>query len=200
MSDLLPPNATKPERSLAETVARISALPVPVRDVWNPDTCPAALLPWLAWAFSVDQWDSGWSDAQKRDTIRTAVAVQRYKGTIGAVRESIAALGVSAQVQEWFAQSPEGAPYTFRLLLDANQVGIPQALLSKLLDVVESAKNLRSHLDTVTPGVTSEARLVVGAVAQAGHEITVEFGGGGLQLDGTWTLNGAYKLNGLKIT
>jgi phage tail P2-like protein len=197
MSDLLPPNATSAERALAQTVGRISSIPTPVRDVWDPDTCPAPLLPWLAWAFSVDQWDSGWTETQKRDTIRAAVAVQRYKGTIGAVRDSIAALGIACQVQEWFNQSPPGAPYTFRLILDADQDGITLAQMAKLLDVVASGKNLRSHLDTVVPGVTSEARLYVGAVAQTGHEISVNFGGGGLVFDGSFVAGGVYNSNGL---
>lgn len=199
MSDLLPPNATKQERALSETIGRVSDVPAPLRDVWDPETCPTSLLPWLAWAFSVDQWDSNWTEAQKRATVQRAVAVHRYKGTIGAVREAIAALGIQAQVQEWFNQAPAAAAYTFRLLLDASQTSTSQAQLQKLLEVVGSTKNLRSHLDTVVPGVTSEARIFVGAVAQTGHEITVSYGGGGLVLDGTWTLNGTYKLNGLKI-
>ena len=200
MSDLLPPNATTAERAVSNATARIGSVPVPIRDTWDADTCPASLLPWLAWAFSVDQWDANWPEAQKRATIRSAVAVHRYKGTIGSVRESIASLGIGAQVQEWFAQSPEGEPYTFRLILDATQSSATQAQLNKLLEVVTGTKNLRSHLDTVVPGVTSEALLYVGAVAQTGHEITVGYGGGGLELDGTWTLDGTYKLNGLKLT
>lgn len=199
MSDLLPPNATEAERALSETLARTLSVPTPVRDVWNPNTCPAAILPWLAWAFSVDNWDPTWTDAQKRQTIATAVAVHRYKGTIGAVREAITALGVNCQIQEWFNQSPAGEPYTFRLILGADQDPIPQEVLLKLVQVVNSTKNLRSHIDSVVPGVSSEALLYVGALAQTGHEITVEFGGGGLNLDGTWTLDGTYTLNGLKI-
>ncbi|MDT9105875.1 phage tail protein I, partial [Escherichia coli] len=121
MSDLLPNNATPLEAALAEAIARISDVPTPARDVWNPDTCQANLLPWLAWAFSVDEWDADWSEAQKRAAIKAAVPVQRYKGTIGAVREALAALGFGVQVQEWFNQLPAGAPYTYRLLLTADQ-------------------------------------------------------------------------------
>lgn len=39
----------KPVRKLKKT-------PVSIRELWNPDTCPANLLPWLAWSFSVDRW------------------------------------------------------------------------------------------------------------------------------------------------
>ncbi len=201
MSDLLPSNATPAERALSETLARTLSVPTPVRDVWNPATCPASVLPWLAWAFSVDNWDPAWTDAQKRQTIATSVAIHRYKGTIGAVREVIAALGVNCQIQEWFNQSPPGAPYTFRLILDADQGAIPQPVLAKLIQVVTSTKNLRSHLDAVVPGVTSEARIYVGAVANLGSEITVHFDGEGglLVMDGTFVMDGTYRMNGLKV-
>ena len=57
MINLLPPNASALERAIAATGAGIDTLPVAVRDVWNPATCPVALLPWLAWALAVDEWD-----------------------------------------------------------------------------------------------------------------------------------------------
>ncbi|MGS4945207.1 phage tail protein I, partial [Meridianimarinicoccus sp. RP-17] len=71
MSDLslLPPNATPVERGFEAAGARITALPVPVRDTWNPATCPATLLPWLAWALSVDNWDPTWTEGQQRAVI-----------------------------------------------------------------------------------------------------------------------------------
>ena len=52
--DLLPANATPLERALAETTARLSDVAVPIRDLWSPENCPTELLPWLAWALSVD--------------------------------------------------------------------------------------------------------------------------------------------------
>ena len=35
MSDLLPPNATAQERALANTIARISDVPLAARRMWN---------------------------------------------------------------------------------------------------------------------------------------------------------------------
>lgn len=199
MSDLLPPNATAGERAVSNATARIGGVPVPIRDTWDADTCPASLLPWLAWAFSVDQWDANWSEAQKRATIKSAVAVHRYKGTIGAVRESITSLGIGAQVQEWFVQSPEGEPYTFRLILDATQTSATQAELFKLLEVVTGTKNLRSHLDAVVPGVTSGSEMFTASAPMTGYEITVEYGGGNLLSDGAAISNGAFKSNSFNI-
>jgi phage tail P2-like protein len=200
MSDLLPNNATSLEIALAESIARISDVPVPARDVWNPDTCPANLLPWLAWAFSVDEWDADWTDAQKRAAIKAAVPVQRYKGTIGAVREALAALGFGAQVQEWFNQLPAGDPYTYRLLLTADQVGIDQTALKKILQVVDSAKNLRSHMDEIVPSVTTRATLYSAGASGIGSEITITYEqphNVPLLLNGAWKLDGSQTLNGI---
>lgn len=85
-ASLLPPNATDAERAIEAAIARAAEVPVPIRATWNADTCPAHLLPWLAWAFSVDEWDAAWPELAKRAAIRDAVAIQRRKGTVWAIR------------------------------------------------------------------------------------------------------------------
>ena len=91
MSDaaLLPPNATKQERALSQTMARAAAVPVGIRDLWNPDTCPSKHLAFLAWAFGVDEWDAGWSEEAKRNTIREAYMVQSRKGSVWSVKRAL---------------------------------------------------------------------------------------------------------------
>ncbi|WP_022955766.1 phage tail protein I [Perlucidibaca piscinae] len=173
MSDLLPPNATAAERALSEAIARTGEVPVLVRDVWNPDLCPPELLPWLAWAFTVDSWDTSWTDTQKRGAIKASIAVHKYKGTIGALKEALAGIGFDAQAQEWFNQIPAGDPYTFKLLINSEQAGFSQLQFLRLLGTVQATKNLRSWLDEVVPKVSSRAGPNVAAVALSGHEITV---------------------------
>ena len=173
MSSLLPSNSTAAERALAEAMAAIDSIPVPVRDVWNADTIPAPYLAWLAWAYSVDEWNVNWSENQKRTTVKRALAIQWQKGTIGAVREALGALGISVQVQEWFQQSPQGAPYTFRLYVQADQTPVPLIGLNAVHAVVNSAKNLRSHLDEISLQVRSRSTAYVGVAINAGHEITL---------------------------
>ncbi len=89
MSDtLLPPNATATEKNIEAATARVGSMAVPVRDLWNPQTCPASLLPWLAWALSVDNWDKYWDEATKRSVIAASISVHYKKGTVGAVKEA----------------------------------------------------------------------------------------------------------------
>ncbi|MDO5101487.1 MAG: phage tail protein I [Lautropia sp.] len=90
---LLPPNATTLERALAEVTARVDEAPVPIRELWRADTCPAHLLPWLAWAMSVDEWDSTWPEETKRASIRDAAQIQRHKGTVWAIKRVLANAG-----------------------------------------------------------------------------------------------------------
>ena len=88
MSDLLPINATPAERAISLAIERHAQVPIRVREMWNPDSCPENLLAWMAWAFGVDEWDVNWTDIQKRSVIKRSVVVHRYKGTIGAVRDA----------------------------------------------------------------------------------------------------------------
>ncbi|HKY46149.1 MAG TPA: phage tail protein I [Pyrinomonadaceae bacterium] len=177
MSDsLLPPNATTGERALEGATARIGDVPTPARTMWNPETCPEELLPWLAWAFSVDEWDVTWSVTQKRSAIAAAYTVQRQKGTIGAVKRALEALGLGLEIIEWFQESPPGPPYTFRVSIGVDQGGAGQEQLEKLISVVNSAKNLRSHLLSVDLAVTTTATIYFAAVTIGGHEITIKPG------------------------
>ena len=90
---LLPPNASELERAMESVTARLGQVPLPIRALWDADTCPAHLLPWLAWAFSVDEWDPDWPEAAKRASIRDAARIQRHKGTVWAIRRVLANAG-----------------------------------------------------------------------------------------------------------
>ncbi|NKD86596.1 phage tail protein I, partial [Haematospirillum jordaniae] len=88
--NLLPPSASHLERLLADVDAvRLGTLDIVIRDIWNPATCPAPFLPWLAWALSVDVWNPDWPEARKRAVIAASFQVHRHKGTRRAVREAL---------------------------------------------------------------------------------------------------------------
>lgn len=93
-ASLLPPSSTPLERALDLTAAnRIAGLPSIIPTLWNADTCPKALLPYLAWALSVDEWDELWSEDKKRAAIREARYIHQHKGTPGAIRRALSAIG-----------------------------------------------------------------------------------------------------------
>ncbi len=172
----LPPNATKPERALAEAAGHAGDVSVIVKEVWNPETCPAPLLPWLASARSVDVWNPEWTTEQKRAAIKASLNVHRKKGTIGAVVDALAALGFNAQVQEWFNQIPPAAPYTYRLIIEVDQFGFDLEDVALLLDVVNSAKNLRSHLVDILPVIRTQVGPVLASAVLIGTELQLKAG------------------------
>lgn len=175
MPNLLPPNATPEERALSDATARAADVPVIVREMWNPDTCPAEFLPWLAWAFSVDTWSDDWTDAQKRGAIKASVAVHEIKGTIGSLRAALDGLGYQIDLEEWFNQSPIGDPYTFKLNLIIDQVGIPNmSAFNKIIEVANDSKNLRSRLEGLDVHAHTSAGLWYGVSCLSGDIVSIQ--------------------------
>jgi len=159
-SRLLPPNATAAERALAETVGRVSDIPVPVGDSWDPQTCPAALLPWLAWALSVDLWGASWSDAIKRQVIAEMMTLHRHRGTPWAVERALIITGApNARVSEWFEYG--GVPYRFKVLVDVAGSDISPDLENSIMHTIDRYKNQRSWLDAIEYSLATEGQVPV---------------------------------------
>lgn len=79
---LLPMGSSSLEVAAAAACAEIAQTPIPLRQLWDPQACPTNLLPYLAWAFSVDRWDAAWPDEAKRDVITAAYYIHSRKGTM----------------------------------------------------------------------------------------------------------------------
>ncbi|AZU58054.1 phage tail protein I [Ralstonia pseudosolanacearum] len=137
---LLPPNATPLERRAARAGGRIERVPVPLRDLWNPATCPGELLPFLAWSFSVDRWNPAWPLAAKRAVTAASYFVHRKKGTIGALRRAVEPLGYLIRVIEWWQTNPPGPRGSFRLDVGVLQTGINEAMYAELERLIDDAK------------------------------------------------------------
>lgn len=152
MTSLLPPRSTKLERDLEAALERITDIPVPLRTMWDPSTCPGHLLPWLAWGISVDFWDSEWTDAQKRDTIASSIEDQRRKGTLASLRSVVDRFDPLIRIVEWFEDRDTLAPHSFRLELPLwadSAVIYDEQLVAALLRDIAAVKPLRSHLFAV---------------------------------------------------
>ncbi|MCW9529462.1 phage tail protein I, partial [Klebsiella grimontii] len=64
-NSLLPPSSGDWLRYTEAGTARLSAITVALRTLWTPTACPVDLLPYLAWALSVDRWDKNWTAERK---------------------------------------------------------------------------------------------------------------------------------------
>lgn len=152
-NQLLPANASPLERLAAQAFAHIERTPVPLRQLWNPDTCPVELLPILAWTFSVDRWVESWPEHIKREAIKDAYFIHAHKGTLGALRRVVEPMGYLLEVVEWWQDSPPRTPGTFRLLVGLEDQSITDEVYNELELLIDDAKPVSRHLSSM--GVAS---------------------------------------------
>lgn len=170
-SRLLPINSTPLERALADV--QVGDLPVPLRELMDPQRCPVALLPYLAWAWSVDRWDPAWSEAVKRKAVAAAFRIHQHKGTIAALRRVIEPLGYLIEIIEWWQGSPMGEPGTFRLRIGVLDSGISEEMYQEVERLIEDAKPLTRHLIGLDISLESQGRITVSSGQYDGDIVTV---------------------------
>ncbi|PJI89070.1 phage tail protein I [Sphingomonas koreensis] len=172
--DLLPPNAPMLVRGLAAAVvADFGSVDLPLAALWDPETCPMPLLPWLAWGLSVDSWDPEWPDSTKRAAVANSIAEHRIKGTRASVEAVLERFDALLRVVEWHEAGGSGVPHTFEVILPmVTAPGVAPsgerstaAFADKILREVSRTKRLSQHFQLVQQlaiagqiGVQSAAR------------------------------------------
>jgi len=155
---LLPKNTTPLERAL-EKVLTSYENPSQIPSLWNANTCPKEFLPWLAWANSVDDWESDWSEGKKRTAIAESIEIHEQKGTPSAIYRALAIRGqpdaILIERADYIKHDGEatrnglrrrGGPdrwATFRLILQ-RPITIDQS--QAILRMIASAKRNCCHL------------------------------------------------------
>lgn len=168
---LLPANSKPLEHALASATAKLEPIPVPFNDIWDVDKAPDSFLPFLAYAWSVDEWNDNWSVATQRSVIKNSVWVHQRKGTLGAVKRALAAIGYDATVVEWFQKSPRGTPGTFSIEVHPTG-GIITDTLLQIRALIDAVKRLSAHYD-IYLGNTLLATTAAYAVPVVGVAITI---------------------------
>ncbi|MDL1992989.1 phage tail protein I [Vibrio parahaemolyticus] len=170
---LLPPNASKQLKAIEEAIT--PNLPIPNKTLWNPWTCPVDLLPWLASAMQVEDWDSSWSEETKRRSIAYSFLIHKHKGTRYAVDTALTSFGFdSVQLIEWF-EDTDGklVPGEFLVKISVEQTGIDEKLHSQLLNKISRIKNVRSHLKVVELELSSRGEFYFGSKCFSGETTEV---------------------------
>ncbi|MGY2961486.1 phage tail P2-like protein [Pseudomonas sp. TE36184] len=171
MKSLLPSNSTKLERAI-ETALYEKTI-VPLRTLYNADTCPAHLLLHLAWAWSVDRWDYRWSDATKRAAIKASYYIHKHKGTIGALRRVVEPLGYLIEVVEWWQTVPAGVPGTFALKVGVLDTGITEEMYEELARLIDDAKPVSRHMTGLAISLETRGAVNIGVALYDGDVIDV---------------------------
>ena len=151
----------------------MASIPTPQRMLWHIDTCPAALLPQLAWTFSVDRWDAIWPTATRRAVIKASALVHQHKGTIGAIRRAVQPLGYLISVVEWWQASPPRQRGTFQLEVGVLDSGITDEMYHELERLIDDAKRKSQHLTGLAIRLETQGAIQIGAASYDGDELTV---------------------------
>lgn len=160
-----PTSATPLQVAIAGVdAARLAALDVPVDRLWNPWTCPAKVLPYLAWALSVDVWDDDWTEERKRKVIAAAPAVHRLKGTLGAVKRSLDAFELDASIVEWWQDDGRHGTFRVDIAYSNGGPGFDPTTQAQALQAVKAAKP-KSRVMTARAILSAAGPLYVGALA-----------------------------------
>ena len=171
MASLLPLNSTPLERAIEATF--VEQTMIPLRTLYNPDTCPLHLLPHLAWAWSVDRWDPDWSEPVKRAAIKASFYIHKHKGTIGALRRVVEPLGYLIEVLEWWQTVPLGIPGTFALKVGVLDTGITEQMYQELERLIDDAKPVSRQLTGLAISLETQGALNIAVSLYEGDEIDV---------------------------
>ena len=167
---LLPPNQTRLEARLAHAAA-MAHTPEVLAQLWDAQRCPVELLPWLAWALSVDEWDGDWTEAQQRAAVRESISLHRKKGTPWAVKRAIANAGID---RVSLVEHPAGAHWAeFDLDISIADRPITDAMLDKLVRLVNAYKPARSHLRRIAMSAVSRLAARVAIATVSGDVVTL---------------------------
>ncbi|KAB0528821.1 phage tail protein I [Pseudomonas brassicacearum] len=171
MKSLLPLNSAQLERAIEAAIDETTE--IPLRTLYNPDTCPAHLLYQLAWAWSVDRWDEAWPEEVKRSVIRSSFYVHAHKGTIGALRRVVEPFGYLIEVVEWFQTEPKGVPGTFALKIGVSDEGISEETYQELTWLIDDARPVSRHMTGLAISLETRGNLNIGVALYEGDEIDV---------------------------
>ena len=168
---LLPANSRTLERELAHLTAQLETIEVPFSRIWDADSCPAEYLPFLAYAWSIDEWDDAWSVETQRDVISNSIWVHQRKGTLSAVKRALALMNYDLSLYEWFETAPKGAPGTFSIQVEANSINIFDSV-AQIRAAIDAVKRLSAHY-IIYFATTINATIATYAYPLLGVEITI---------------------------
>lgn len=127
------------------------------------DDLPEDLLDILAKDFKVDWYNYDHNIETKRDVIKDSFFVHRHLGTKAAFARALSDVYPNSSAQEWFEYG--GAPFYFRLIVDATQQREP-IVLSDLHRTIDLYKPMRAKME----GDTVIVRISCGIVIHTGQD------------------------------
>lgn len=165
---LLPSNATAEEIALSLSVSR-GLEPERIKTLWLPYECPADNLPWLAWAFHVDDWDDSWPESVRRKVVADSIEIHRRKGTPWAVERALADIGYPTELDD-----DTGAAYIFNIAVSLSEGANVANVYAKALAAAMKYKNTRSHIGSISLGSRTELTSKASAACVFGAKCEIQ--------------------------
>jgi len=137
--------------------------------VYAIDSQPEEVLDWLAWQFHVEGYDLAKTLEEKRNLVKNAIELHRYKGTPYALKGVLEALNLQGEVKEWFEYG--GEPYRFKLFMKS--VMSDPDLWGKLVSLINEYKNERSWLDGIGIHREYTQNLFIGSALKGGRKYAI---------------------------
>ena len=121
----------------------------------------------LAVQFDATNWKDSWSREVKISVLKTVIANKRKVGTLKAVRAAIESFGNKAQIVEWFNETEQGDPHTFKiyLLYGGNEIEVTDDI-SRAINL---AKPARSHYTIIAVEEVKSGIMSGGAMTAISH-------------------------------
>jgi len=135
------------------------------------DSLDESTLDDLAWEWNLNHYD-GYNlltDIQeKRDLVKNAIRLKKYKGTRWALERIGEILNMPITLIEWWENFEYGTgmlPYEFDVFVDANQRGVTDEFYINVMNLVKSLKNARSHIRKIQSMLLVNATLFLGTTS-----------------------------------
>lgn len=170
---LVPTGSTQLEKLAALALREAVNNPIIIADLINPDRCPERLLPYLAWAFSVDKWDENWTDTVKRIAIKQSFFIHKHKGTLAAVKRVIEPIGYLVELKEWWQETPNAQAGTFRLTVEVPETGLNESTYQELVRLIEDVKPVSRHISQLSIAISPTGNFTAFIGQNAGEVISV---------------------------
>ena len=122
------------------------------------DNVPSDALPHLAEQYHItgnEGWLQAQRDTEKRNLIKSAIKMHRYKGTKFAIKEVLNTLDVIGDVSEWYEY--DGEPYYFKIILEIFNRPVSPQTETDLRDLINEYKNERSWLESIQMNLGTQA-------------------------------------------
>lgn len=105
-------------------------------------------------------WRDTWPIETKWAVIASMIVEKRRMGTKGAVRNALASLGAASKIKEWWEESPQATPHTFKIAVNQNELeGVVRSdVTTDIIRSIDLVKPVRSQY-TLTIVQTNTGKL-----------------------------------------